>query len=364
MPGVLILIKGLGRGGAETLLAAAAPHLDGVRFRYELAYLLPWKDALVGEIGATGLPVHCLDGDRGVSWVGRLRELVHGRGIGLVHGHSPVAAAVARAALRQERHVYTEHNVWARYHPATRWANSLTFPRNDHVFTVSDEVRASVAYPPVLRFRRMPPVETLYHGLAPGWANGVTSDGVREELGIPESSPVVGTVGNFTPKKAHGTLVEAAVLVRAKVPEARVVMVGHGPLEGELRRRARQLGLEEAVIFTGYREDAARVTSAFDVFALPSAFEGLSVALLEAMALGRPVVATRVGGTPEVVRDGTEGFLVPPGDQGALAEGIARLLRDRDLSDRMGKAARQRADAFDIRQAIRRMEEVYAELLH
>ncbi len=146
---VLILIKGLGRGGAEQILASAAPHLDRTRFDYELAYLLPRKNALVKELEDAGVPTHCLDGARSVAWIPRLRRLVSERHFDLIHAHSPVIASAARVALAPNGPpiVYTEHNVWERYHRLTYWSNMLTFGRNRHVFAVSDHVRESVRYP-------------------------------------------------------------------------------------------------------------------------------------------------------------------------------------------------------------------------
>ena len=364
MRGVLILIKGLGRGGAEQLLASGVPYLDRERYRYRFAYLLPWKDSLVAEVAGAGLPVHCLDGARGVGWVGRLRSLVRREGIELVHAHSPVAAAAVRLLAGRRRVVYTEHNLWSRYHPATQAANLATFARNDHVFAVSDEVRASIRYPGPLRALPLPPLETLHHGLDPAavgaWRR---SDGIRAELGIPEHAPLVGSVANFKAAKDHATLLRAAARVRDALPEARFVLVGQGPLEAETRRLAADLGLERTVMFAGFRSDAQRLLAELDVFPLSSTYEGLPIALVEAMALGRPAVVTRVGGTPEVLADGAQGLLVPPRDPAALAAGLLRLLGDPALRAKMGAAARARALDFDIRTAVRRMEEVYAGLL-
>jgi glycosyltransferase involved in cell wall biosynthesis len=366
MRNVLIVIKGLGRGGAELLLASAVPYLDRERFGYRFAYLLPSKDALVGELTAAGLPVDCLDGARGAGWVGRLARLVRRERVDLVHVHSPVAAAGVRvAAGRRARVVYTEHNLWGRYHRATWAANLATFPRNDHVFAVSDEVRSSIRYPGPMRLLRLPPTETLHHGLDPaavaGWGPG--GDGVRAELGIPEDAPLVGSIANFKAAKDHANLLRAAVKVRAAVPEVRFLLVGQGPLEPETRRLAAELGLDGTVVFAGFRTDAQRLAAAMDVFTLSSAYEGLPIALIEAMALGRPCVATGVGGVPEVVSDGATGLLVPPRDPDALAAGLLRLLQDPALRASLGAAARERAFDFDIRKAVRRMEQVYTDLL-
>jgi glycosyltransferase involved in cell wall biosynthesis len=172
----------------------------------------------------------------------------------------------------------------------------------------------------------------------------------------------VGSVANLKPHKGHEHLLRAAVVVRRSLPEARFVLVGQGPLERKLRARARALGVEEAVIFTGYREDALQVMQMFDVFVLASVQEGLAIALIEAMALGKPSVVTRVGGLPEVVHDGEEGFVVPPSDPLALARAIITVLQDRGLSDSFSAAARRRADTFKIQNAVRRIEDVYTEL--
>jgi glycosyltransferase involved in cell wall biosynthesis len=364
VPGVLIVIKGLGRGGAEQLLLSGVPYLDTASYRYQFAYLLPWKDSLVPELTGAGFAVHCLEGARGPGWAGRLRALVRREGIGLVHVHSPVAAAGVRAvAGRRTRVVYTEHNLWDRYHPATWAANLATFPRNDHVFAVSETVRQSIRYPGPLRLLPMPPLETLHHGLDPAALPVPGRDGVRAELGIPEDAPVVGSVANFKAAKDHATLLRAAAQVRQAIPSVRFVLVGQGPLEAETRRLAGQLGLDQTVVFAGFRTDATRLMAGFDAFALSSTYEGLPIALIEAMAVGCPAVVTRVGGTPEVVTDGVHGFLVPPRDPAALAAGLTRLLGDRALRDGLGEAAAARAQDFDIRTAVRRMEQVYARLL-
>jgi glycosyltransferase involved in cell wall biosynthesis len=362
---ILILIKGLGRGGAEQLLASAAAHLDRSRFRYEVAYLLPAKDALAAELARHGIEVTCLDG-QGPAWLRRLGALIRERRIDLIHAHLPYAAIGARVALagrRRPRLVYTEHNVWPSYRLPTYWANLVTFPRNDHVFAVSDQVRASIRYPRPLGWLRHPPVETLYHGLDPAAVRAPSPDGVREELGIDPGAPLVGTVANFRAEKAHGDLLRAAVLVRQAVPGVRFVLVGQGPLEGQVRLQAERLGLKDTVVFAGFREDASRVAAALDVFALSSRHEGLSIALMEAMALGKPSVVTSVGGLPELVEHDRQGLLVPPGDPAALAAGITTVLGDSALQQRLGQAARRRTADFDIRTAIQRMENVYGELL-
>jgi glycosyltransferase involved in cell wall biosynthesis len=325
---------------------------------------LPQKDALLPELADLGVPTVCLEGSRGMGWVGRLRSLVREHRIDVVHAHSPYPAVGARLAARREtRVVYTEHNVWQRYHRATYWANALTYPRNDLVFAVSDEVRRSIRYPRSLSFLRLPPVETLYHGVEPAILEQAERlDGVREEFRIGAGVPLVGTVANLKPHKGLEYLLRAAVDVRKAVPNVHFLVVGQGSALDGLRAMASHLGLDGAVTFTGFREDALRIASAFDLFAMSSLHEGLSIALVEAMALGKPVVVTRVGGLPEVVKDGRDGFLVPPGNPGALATRIIEVLGDPQLRERLGQAARRRAEDFDVRTSVRRSEDAYEEL--
>jgi glycosyltransferase involved in cell wall biosynthesis len=363
---IVLLIKGLGRGGAEQLLVNAAPIMDTRRFDYHIAYLLPEKDALVSDLKAVGLPVICLDGGHGIGWIRRLRGLVRERRIDLVHTHSPYPAVGARLALgpRKPRFVHTEHNVWESYSRATYWGNLITYFRNDHVFAVSRNVLQSVDLPRFLGFMPRPPIETLYHGPAPAPELPVRSpEIIRQELNIPDGALIVGTVANLKAKKGYPYLLRAAAVVRKELRDVRFVIVGQGPDEPFLRSEAHRLGLDRTVVFTGFREDPLRVAAAFDVFALPSLYEGLSIALIEAMSLGKPSVVTRTGGVPEVVTHGKHGLIVSPGDSDELAAALLTLLTDRTLRSRMGQAATRRAARFDIRSAVRRMEEVYEEVL-
>lgn len=362
---VLLLIKGLGRGGAEQLLVNAATYADLDRFGYEVAYLLPHKDDLAADLEAAGIRVHCLDGP-GPHWISRLRKLVQRGDFDLVHSHLPHAGIGARVGLKGRiRHVYTEHNVWESYRLATRVGNLLTLPAEDHVFAVSRHVLDSMRLPgPLARLVTLPPMEVLYHGIdlaeVDGWRH---ADGVRAELGIPADAFVVGTVANFRADKGYPDLIRAALLARQSVPDIRFVLVGRGPTESDIRRLVHEYRLEDTVMFAGYRTDAPRVCAAFDVFALSSLYEGLSIALIEAMAVGNAVVVTSAGGLLEVVRDGVDGFIVPPRDPKAFAASLVQLARDPELRTRFATQARARALTFDIRKAVARMETVYSDLL-
>ncbi|MFB7475986.1 glycosyltransferase [Kitasatospora sp. NPDC056184] len=370
---VLWLAKGLGRGGAEQLLLNCARHADRSRYRIEVAYVLPWKDALAPALTEAGVAVHCLGGAPGTPgradprWPLRLRALLAARRYGLVHTHMPVPAAATRLlaptlAGGAPRLVHTEHNVWERYRTATRWANALTYRRNDAVIAVSHAVARSI--PPG---RRRPGewVTVVHHGpdLAGAPEGPAARAAARAELGLPEHAFVVGTVGNLTPKKDQATLLAAHAALLGRRPDARLLLVGAGPLDARLRARAAELGVADSVVFAGSRADVPALLPALDVFTLSSRQEGLPVALMEAMTSGLPAVVTRVGGMPEVLDDGEQGFLVPPGDPAALAGAFDRLAGDPDLRARLAAAARERAERFDVAGAQRAVEAVYARVL-
>ena len=234
MTRVLLLVTGIGRGGAERLLVAIARELDRSRFEPEVAYLLPEWNALAPELEGLGVPVHSLGGRRGAGWILRLRRILRDRRIGLVHVHSPFPAIGTRLGLgRETPQVYTEHNGWGAYHPVTRWGNLLTYPRAGHVFAVSAAVAESARYPRPLRRMPMPPMEVLVHGHDPH-VLGHSHPAARAALGVPEGVPVVGTVANLRPQKGHGDLLAAAEIVRRDTPDVRFVLVGDGPDAGRV----------------------------------------------------------------------------------------------------------------------------------
>jgi len=146
-------------------------------------------------------------------------------------------------------------------------------------------------------------------------------------------------------------------------PEVRLLLVGEGPSREGLEDAAQELGIVDRVHFLGFRDDVPRVLSALDCFVLPSLSEGLSIATLEAMAAGLPVVVTDSGGPSELVSDGESGLIVPPGDSSALAQALIAVLHDHDLAGRLGRAARRRADGFDLSVMVERYDALYREVL-
>ena len=186
----------------------------------------------------------------------------------------------------------------------------------------------------------------------------------RRQFGIKSADLVIGVVSKLWEGKGHKCILEAAKRVVVKVADVKFMFVGEGYLREELEELTKQLGLSDYVIFTGFRTDIPEVTAIFDIAVLASFFEGLGRVLLEAMALGKPVIATRVGGIVDVVTDGETGSLVPPNDSVVLAEAMIKLLLNDELRKRMGQAGRAKIDEkFSARTMVTRIKEVYEGLI-
>ncbi len=214
------------------------------------------------------------------------------------------------------------------------------------------------------------PVEALYPPIdVPGPTSAGTRSQVRAELGIPESSPMIVTVGNLYPAKGHLYFVRAAAAVKDRFPEARFVVVGQ-TLEGRtkyaglLHGEARALGLEDTMVFTGFRSDVADILHAADVLVQPSLSESFGIAIAEGLAAGLPVVASEVGGVPEIIQDGETGILVQPRDPEAIAAAVVSLLEDREHAASIGSRGRERVrEMFSPARCADTHEAVYRQAL-
>ena len=203
-------------------------------------------------------------------------------------------------------------------------------------------------------------IQLVHNGIAiPAELESVDRAEARHAIGVPLAGPLLVAVGNLYPVKDHATLLRAL----AHLPDARVAIAGRGEEEPNLRALSIELGIESRVHLLGLRSDIDRVLTAADLFVQPSLSEGLPLAILEAMAAGLPIVATRVGGMAEAVVDGETGTLVAPAQPEQLAQVLGSMLADRDRLARMGRAGRQRAEReFSIGQMAKRYAALYASL--
>jgi len=186
---------------------------------------------------------------------------------------------------------------------------------------------------------------------------------LRKELGIAEHSAVVGTAGRLVPVKGPQFLLQAFKQVISEHPETYLVFAGDGPLRKSLEKNAVDMDLAKDIIFAGWRDDMARVLSVFDIFCLPSLNEGMGRVLVEAMALGKPVVASDVGGIPDLIIPGKNGFLVPPRNPGELSRQILFLIKNREEAAKMGRTGKEMVSAFSDEIMVKKIAELYEKAL-
>lgn len=301
----------------------------------------------------------------------RLAALVRRERKHIVHAHGYSAAGAAALARRMApcaRLVCTLHNFLTGTSAQAitgwraRWLLRLIARRADRIITVSDSLHAQFAG---IGDDAQPKLMTVPNGIDltalgrpdPAWA--------RHALRLPEAGPVVGMVGRLAAQKGPLDFVRAAAVVHARFPDACFVLIGDGPLRGEVEKLAGDLGVSNSLILAGHRPDAPMLTEVFDVAVIASVSEGSSLTAMEAMAWSKPVAGTAVGGVREVVAEGETGVLVPPDDAQALGEAIASLLADPERAKALGEAGRRRVEReFSLARMIERTEQVYLAVAH
>ena len=372
---VLALVDHLpSAGGGERFAADLAASLDPERYERSIC-VTRWPYPEGEERAGDDEAVAALE-DEGVALVGLgrtsrldprpwgplVREL-RSRPVDVLHAHkfgSNLWGSVLGTLARVPVIVSHEHT-WSYEGNRTRVLldRNVVGRLSDAFVAVSEHDRRKM-----IEVEGIPPERAV---LIPNGIRGplpVTGADVRGELGIDAGAPVAGAIGHLRAQKAYDVLVEAAAHARERLPGLKVLIAGEGPERGELEALIRRLGLGDTVFLLGRRKDAGDVLAAIDVAVSSSGFEGSPLSLMEAMAASKPIVATAVGGVPDLVAEGETGLLVPPGDPTALAEATTRVLGDRELASRMGAAGaeRQRRE-FDFAGTIRRVEELYERLL-
>ena len=254
--------------------------------------------------------------------------------------------------------VIIAHEHWSSKAQKEVWVDRLLYRLSDRILVPSAASKQIVMDMEGIPARY---IDVIYNGVdISRFRPGADRAAVRRELDLPEDAVVVGTVGRLSADKGgQDHLIRAVAGVRQDQPATRLLVVGDGPLRPGLEAlAATELGA--AARFTGQRADVARLLGAMDIFVLPSLKEALPIAVLEAMAMRLPAVATRVGGVPEVVDDGTTGFVVPPGDEAALRGALARLVADPALRERLGAAGQAHVQAhFTLEQMVQQVEHLY-----
>jgi L-malate glycosyltransferase len=295
--------------------------------------------------------------DLGAAW--RLSRLIKRLGPDVVHAHDPHAVAMAGLALSMSTQPSTPPLVASRrvdFHLRRSAMSRWKYRQVACFICASEAIRRMLVSDGVPEAQTV----TVHEGIDVERGRAAPAAKLHEELFLPHQAPVVGNVAALVPHKGQRHLVEAAGLVVRQVPDARFVIAGEGELRPALERQIKDHRLEKHVLLAGFRPDVLSLHKAFDLFVMSSITEGLGTSLLDAMAAGKPIVATSAGGIPEVVTDGVNGFLVPPRDHHAMAAAIVRLLKDPALRQRMGDAGYSRVcDQFSAERMLKETAKVY-----
>jgi sugar transferase (PEP-CTERM/EpsH1 system associated) len=362
-PHLAHIVYSLQIGGLEELVLNVVRKAN--REKYRLTVIVLRQDGpLALEIEKLGVQVHRLGGGEGFSWalVSRLATLLRQEKIDLVHTHDlgPFIYGGLAMLRRGNRNLFhTEHSYLSQDSSRLRlfekwlslWARMI-------IADSADVARVLIEQQKIAPQK----VVTILNGIDLQRFAACDRDRFRRELGVAPGQPLLGTVGRLVPVKNQSLLLRAFARLRQEQPAARLVLVGDGPERAALEEEADGLGLGRTVFFTGSRRDIPEIMAALDIFILPSFSEGLSLTLLEAMAAGKPVVATRVGGNPEVIRDGSNGLLVASDQVEELAAALRRLLAGGDSFTAMLARAGQQtvADRFSLTAMVQAYEAVYA----
>jgi glycosyltransferase involved in cell wall biosynthesis len=351
-------------GGAQEHVYSLVTRMDPDRYDVRVVSLS--HGSSVRRLEKAGIEVSVIDEPDDRAAVGALADLLAPFEPEVVHNHMYRAEVVGtRAALllgeqgcKRPAVISTIHSSRIRCVDDRVALRQLT-PLMDRLIAVSRAIEQKIRE----EGRFGAPVSLIYNGVdLQRYNHQQPCCTLHDDYRIPESSPIVGVVARLEAEKGHRTLVDAWPVVLATHPDAWLLIVGEGSERNSLEAQAASLGISEKVVFTGRREDVPAVTAALDVAVLPSYREAQGLSVLEAMALSRPVVASNVGGIPEMIEDGVTGLLVPPGDCEALGAAIVRLLSDHPLADMIAKRGHDMVhDRFCIELMTSQIENLYDE---
>lgn len=352
-------------GGTERQFVNVVQRLDGQKFDVHLACFKRWGEFL-GEIEACARPltdyqINKLASYRTLRQQWRFANYLRQHRIQVVHtyGFYPNLFAIPAAKMAGVPvTIAAIRDTGAHITPLQRRAQRMICAMADCVLVNANAVEQWL----VGEGYRAEKIRVIPNGIA--FQPPDAPAGIRREFALPDDSRLIGVICRLNALKGVHYFVEAAAAVAARFEDARFLVVGDGTEKAALMAQSEKLGIARKVVFAGFRTDTPKMLPELSISVLPSLTEGLSNSLLESMASGVPVVATRVGGNPEIVVDGQTGFLVPPRNVDALARAMCELLEKPELARNMGQAGKERiANHFSVEQTVRRTEQLYADLL-
>lgn len=361
---ILHIIKSLGRGGAEMLLPETLKEHNKDKFEFHYIYFLPWKNQMVEAIEKSGGKVTCFTAKNNIQLLLQFSKIIKyckENKIQIIHAHLPWAGFVSRLVhmITKIPVFYTEHNLQERYHFITKKLNKWTFNFQTFGIGVSDDVTQSIK-------KNINPkitVNTILNGvntISFQRNNSQSRNKIREQFGLPEDAFVIGTVAVFRFQKRLDLWLEILAESINLNPKIYGIIVGAGPLESLLHQKHVALGLEGKVFFAGLQTNVKPFYEAMDVFMMSSSFEGLPIALLEAMSMSCAIVSTNAGGIKEVLRHGEDGLIEVVDDWKKLPNSILLLVDDNEKLNYFQNNARDRVvTSFSIKTMVAQLEKLY-----
>lgn len=360
---VMFVVPCFGYGGLEQVILNLARELDRSKFKPYFCSLVRPEPDIFADLAALDLPSHIIEKGEGIrpSLPFRLGRLFRNERIALVNSHDVGATLYAAPAARLAfagKVVHTDHSQILAKSEHIGVYRFIWRHMVDYSVTVSRDLEDHF----ISRLRVRPElIETIPNGIdTERFSGGGATEALRAELGIGAAEQVVGSIGRLTRQKGMEILIRAFRIILDRRPDTRLVIVGDGDLKMKLQALALELGISERVVFTGIRKDIPDLLRLFDVFVLASLWEGQPITIIEAMAAGRPIVATDAGGNAEILGGGGFGRIVPKDDPAALAATITGLLADRAGARDLGARARMHAEAsLSAKAMARRYETVF-----
>ncbi len=363
---VLHLIQGLEVGGLENMVVSLLNRLDRKRYQpficcYDILGTL--AKSLDGEI-----KIHFLKRKQGIDcfYPFKLATLLKREKIQILHLHNSTAffyGVIAGRIARIPIIVYTEHARDVFPNMKVRIGDKILSFLTDRIIVVADYLKKNL-----IRYEWFDPskIMTIYNGIdGSKFKAKFDKSEIKKGLGLSENSRIIGIVARLDPIKNHKSLIMTMQSVIKKFPEAILLIIGDGPIRDELEVFVEKCDLKKNVIFLWMRHDIPQLLSVMDIFVLCSMSEGLPITLLEAMAAGKPIVATHVGGIPEVIEHNINGLLIPSDNIEALLDAIIELLRDTEKAKELGAAAERKFESnFSLSLMVEKYQEVYETLLH
>lgn len=367
---VLNVIETLGRGGAECLVLRALKRLDKQRFCPAVISLSGETD-LKKEFEAVGIPVTCLGLKTVYNWqdgIWRLYKIIRKEKYDIVHTHLFFANIYGRIAAKMagvHNIVTTLHNPDYTYEDNGRFSYRIRKfidscsgkICNRYFLAVSNFVKQD--YQKQLGYKN---IEVLYNCVDVASFNRADNN-KRSELGLSDEDVLILNIGRLHPQKGQMYLLEAFEIIHKRDPRYKLIIIGKGDMEAELKQKAVNAGIEKSVIFLKERNDIPEIMHACDIFVSPSIYEGFGIALVEAMACGMPVVASSIDTFTEIIKDKTDGLIVEMGNPEKLAGTISDLIQDKEKRRYLGENAKKKTlERFDVNAHTKKLEHLYEKL--